>query len=338
MTHSKKTATDRLFFKTVFFCLFFFSLLMGIFLSVSVKINSVSANSGIAFIESWKVIDQEGRSFETGRTYNDKRAYNEDFTIISKLPDAVSGDDFLCFINRSSVKVFINDKLRYDFDRIRDTGLPGGSLKEFYVTVPLGTDDAGAELRIERSSTDWNPLVCPETFVTTEEGMHEYMLKKYGSSFALELMLFSAALIVTIISLVLRIWKRHTIDMLYGAMGILDVSCWLLSVSQLTPFLTRIYYVDGIMGFLFSMMMPFALLIYVNSIQKNRYRGCYIALFILSLVSFILWTTLHFSGIQSFQKSLVFIDAVLALSVLFVFVTLLIDIKKDIPKNTLMPL
>ena len=64
-----------------------------------------------------------------------------------------------------------------------------------------------------------------------------YLTGKYGLSFVMTIILFVAALIVTIIGIALRIWKRHTIDMLYGALGILDVACWLISVSQITPFL-----------------------------------------------------------------------------------------------------
>ena len=327
MALSKTNKAGRLLFKTVFFCLFIFSLLMGIFLTSIVKNNSKMYAAKTDYIENWTVIDQAGNTFETGRTYNDERAYHEDFTIISRLPTAIWHDSVLCFMNRSNVRVYINGELRKDFDRIRDTGIPGGSMKEFYLTVPLSTSDSGGELKIERSKTDWNPVICPETFITSAEGVYDYLVNKYGSSFVMTVVLFVAALIATVIGIVLRIWQRHTIDMLYGALGILDVACWLISVSQLTPFFTRIYYVDGILGFLFCMMMPFALLIYINSIQKERYKFCHTTLFIISLISFILWTTLHFTGIQSFQSSLIYIDIELGIVVFCVLVTLILDLK-----------
>ena len=327
MALSNINKTGRLFFKTVFFCLLIFSLLMGIFLTSIVKNRSEINAAKTDYIEHWTVIDQNGKTFETGRTYNDERAYHEDFIIVSRLPSAIWHDSVLCFMNRSNVRVYINGELRKDFDRIRDTGIPGGSMKEFYITVPLSTSDAGVELKIERSKTDWNPVVCPETFITSSEGMYDYMIGKYGLSFTMAVILFVAAIIATIIGIVLRILKQHTIDMLYGALGILNVACWLISVSQLTPFVLRVYYVDGIMGFLFSMMMPFALLIYINSIQKGRYRVCHTALFIISAVSFILWTTLHFAEIQSFQSSLVYIDSELGLVVFCVLITLILDLK-----------
>ena len=302
-------------------------MIIGISLTIIVNNNSGTYNAKIEYIDHWTVTDQAGHTFETGRTYNDDRAFNEDFIIVSKLPSAIWHDSVLCFMNRSNVRVFINGELRKEFDRIRDTGIAGGSMKEFYITIPLSASDAGGELKIERSKTDWNPIVCPEAFITSSDGVYDYMLGKYGAAFAMDVILFVTALIATIIGIVLRIWKKHTIYMLYGALGILDVACWLLSVSQFTPFITRIYYVDGLMGFIFCMMMPFALLIYINSIQKERYNICHTTLYIISIVSFILWTALHFTGIRSFQSSLVYIDTILGLTGFCVLVTLVLDIR-----------
>ena len=141
-------------------------------------------------------------------------------------------------------------------------------------------------------------------------------------------MLFIASLLVTVIGIAMLIWKRQNINMLYASLGVLDVACWLISVSQLTPYVTRIFFVDGIMGFMFCMMMPFALLIYLNSLQKGRYRKLYAFLFILSLVNMIFWTIMHFTGIQSFQSSLIYIDSVLAIVAVIAMATLFIDAKK----------
>ena len=74
MAFRKTFKINMLLFKIVFFCLFIFSLLMGIFLTNIVKNHSKDENVKIDYIESWTVIDEEGHSFETGRTYNSPRA------------------------------------------------------------------------------------------------------------------------------------------------------------------------------------------------------------------------------------------------------------------------
>ncbi len=326
-TAATSQSVSGLVFKIVFLCVVCFSIVLGISLCNMSKSASDPKETAIRFLDHWTVTDQNGNHFDTGRIYNDDRAYSEDFTITTVLPDTIHPNEILCFLNRSNVQVYINGKLRESFDRVHDTGIPGGSLKEFYITIPLNPSDRGGELKMERHPTDWNPVVVSETFITTSQGMYHFLMNRYGTPFIFSVVLFVAALLVTIIGLVIRVWKKQTLDMLYAALGILDISCWLLSVSQITPFITGVYYVDGIMGYIFCMMMPFALLIYVNSIQKGRYKKCYTLLFILSLISFILWTSLHFAGIQSFQTSLVFIDSILTLVVVCAIFTLLMDIR-----------
>ena len=318
----------KIVFKIVFLCLFGLSLLLGLYLTNIVRNLPDTQNYSLQYIEKWTVIDESGKSFETGRTYDDERAYTEDFITVSHLPDKLWNDSMLCFLNRSNVKVYINGELRKEFDRYKDTGIPGGSMKEFYITVPLGLSDAGAEIKIYRQKTDWNPFVVPETFVSSSEGFFDYLYDKYGISFGMSAVLFIASLLVTVIGIAMLIWKRQNINMLYASLGVLDVACWLISVSQLTPYVTRIFFVDGIMGFMFCMMMPFALLIYLNSLQKGRYRKLYAFLFILSLVNMIFWTIMHFTGIQSFQSSLIYIDSVLAIVAVIAMATLFIDAKK----------
>lgn len=328
MVDNKTSGKIKLIFKIVFFCVFAFSLLVGIYLTSLVKDKTENEGSVIDYIENWTVIDDAGNSIKTGRTYNDDRAYKEDFTIVTKLPDKIGIDCVLCFQNRSSVDVYINGVIRKSFDRIRDTGIPGGSIKEFYITIPLSPSDAGAELEMIRYKTDWNPVVVPETFVTHTDGVYDYMASKYGISFLFTVILFVASLLTAIVAFVMHIWIRQKINMFFGALGILDVACWMLSVSQVTPMLTGIYYVDGVMGFFFCMMMPFSLLIYLNSIQRERYKILYNILFILSLCNFVFWTIMHFTGVINFQSSLIYIDSILAVVVISVIVTLFIDMKK----------
>lgn len=83
----------------------------------------------------------------------------------------------------------------------------------------------------------------------------------------------------------------------------------------------------GLLGFLFSMLIPFPFLIYVDLIQKKRYHKMYAILFAISLINFILWSTLHFTGIFSFQKAIFYIDSVLAAMSLCFTVTFIKDMR-----------
>ena len=331
MADRKTSKNIGLVLKIVFFCVFISCLVFGIYLSSIANI--INGDVKTEYIESWTVTDESGNSFETGKTYYDDRAYTEEFTIVSHLPDKIDIGSVLCFMNRSDVKVYIGGELRKEFVKMRDTGIPGGSLKEFYMQIPLETTDAGAEIKMVRGITDRNPIVVSETFVTSSWGVYCYMFDKYGMTFVLTVVLFIASLIATIIGIVLRFCLKQRIDMLYGALGILNVACWLLSVSQFTPLVTGLYFVDGFMGFLFCMMMPLGLMIYFNSIQNGRYNKLDTVLFFVTIANMIFWLIIHFTGVRSLQLSLVYIDSVLGIVILSVLATMLIDFKKGYIKE-----
>ena len=159
MTAGEEVERRSIVFKALFFCAFAFCVILCVYLTGLVNDATSDRASTIDYIVSWTVVDEFGNRFEVGRTYEDPRAFEEDFTIVSNLPDEIALGSELCFANRSDVAVYINGELRESFDRSEDTGIPGGSLKDFYITVPLSPSDAGAELIIRRASTDWNPTI-----------------------------------------------------------------------------------------------------------------------------------------------------------------------------------
>ena len=75
------------------------------------------------------------------------------------------------------------------------------------------------------------------------------------------------------------------------------------------------------------MMMPLSLIIYINFIQKERYNKLYYTLFGATMLNFVLWTVLHFTGVIDFQSALVYIDSVLGVVILCVIITLALDIR-----------
>ncbi len=277
------------------------------------------------YIDNWTVTDSQGNSFEVGRTYSDNRAFTEDFTVVSVLPDHIVHDSILCFGTRGNVEVYIGGVLRNDFNSTRDVRLPGGHAKSFYLLTPITSDDEGKELRLERHRTDRIPIVAPETVITSRGGLYTYLASKHGVTFLMAFILAVASLIVIITGVVMRVWYRQKINMMYAAFGILTVSGWIIFVSQLFPFIFGNRHIDGIMSFICCLMMPFAFLIYIDLIQKERYHRYYNILYVISLINLLVWSILHFAGVFSFAQSLKYLDFVLVLIMLSVFVLFIVD-------------
>ena len=316
-------------FKTskVFFFLFLtFALLFTTVYSIMDKKSAIKEDE-IRFIENWTVIDAEGNTFETGRSFRDNKVYNGDFTIISRLPDYISDNDVLCFGAHIEVSVYIGGSKARTLSVIDDEDVPGGHVKTFYVTIPLYAEDSGAEIRMVRNTTYAQPEVVPETFVTTMIGVYGFLFDRYGVSFCLALVLLIFSIVVITIGLGMFIRQHKRIAMLYGAIGVFIVAAWMITNSYLYPFIFGHYHVDGIVNYMYCLMLPFGFILYVNSIQQGRYLKIMTALLVCSSVNALLWTVLHFAGILQYNKALVYIDIILGILIIVGLGILIDDIR-----------
>ena len=313
--------------KIFFFMFLAFTIVFMVIYSIFDK-ESIIHRDERRFIESWNVVDADGNTFETGRTFRDNKVYNGDFTVTSKLPDNIYNNQVLCFSAYTEVSVFIGGEKSRELTIIDDSSIPGGHVKSFYVTIPLYDEDSGQEIKIVRNTSSGRPEVVPETFVTTVNGVYAFLFERYGFSFCFALVLLAFSLIVIFIGLGLMVWYRQKMKMLYGALGVFIVAAWLVTNSFLYPFTFGHYHVDGIANYMFCLLMPFGFILYVNSVQRARYKRIMSILLICCSINTAFWTVLHFTGIQPFNKSLVPIDIVLGILVLTGFIILIVDIKK----------
>ncbi len=290
--------------------------------------DSVTDIPNPVYIENWTVIDSFGNRTEVGRTYVDDRAFTEDFTIVGRLPEGINDNSVLCFATRSNTMVYIDGQLRRSFNRSRDVAVPGGSVKSFYMIVPLKAADSGAEIRMFRGRTDRHPEIVPLTFVAPLSGVYSFLLGEYGLAFMLGFMIMVLSAIVALAGASMRIiYKRH-IDMLYAALGIFITSGWIVSNSYIYPFLMGHYHIDGTMNYFCSLLMPMGFLFYLDSLQKRRYTVCMTTMMVINTINDIVWVILHFAHIFSFPKALVYMDLELVVIMLAVFITIIVDIKK----------
>ena len=312
----------------IFFLIFlFFTLLFIVVYSFSDE-EPLTFEDGVTYIENWTVTDPDGNVFETGRYYKDNRSYTGPFTIMSRLPEKVEDNTVLCFIANRDVTVYINGKCRKVLDTSQENFLPGGHVKRFYMLIPLYASDSGADLMIVRSTNSSQPEMVPETFITTELGVYHLLMKKYGTSFALSIILLIFSIAVIAIGIGMQFRFKMKIYMLYGALGIFVIAAWLVTNSYLYPFIFGHYHVDGIANFMFCLMMPFSLVLYLDAIQLGRYRKYMVIITIISMINAALWTSLHFTKIMSFMDSLLYIDIVLGILILSTLIILFIDYRK----------
>ena len=277
------------------------------------------------FINEWTVTSPDGSVFKAGKTYRNEGYSSGTFTMVSRLPENITDDSYLCFINGGDVSVFINGQLRKDFIASRDVIVPGGCVKRFYFRVPLYPSDAGAEVKMERRTTSRNGYVYQNTFVADSGDFFAYMMSTYGLSFMLEEILLLFSIVIVITSIIMMILYRRRIEMLYGALSILVISGWLITNSFLYPFVYGHYHVDGVLNYMLCLLMPFSLAFYLDALQKGRYRRIMQIVLCMAAVNLIVWPILHLTLILSFSRALIYIDLFLAVELLMVASVLVVE-------------
>ena len=248
-----------------------------------------------------------------------------DQSVSSVLPEDIKDNEYFFFDTRKDVDVYINGEKRADFIEKRDVNIPGGSTRRFIMSVPLKAADSGAEITIIRhnlAKTDTEP---PEVFIGTRYGALSYMFRSEGLLFALSLIVLIFSFVSFVVSLVLRFLFRQKITMTYGALGIFAIAAWLLTDSFLFPYVFGAYHVNALLCFIFCLMIPLPLAIYLTSMQQGRYKKSMSVLIILSIINAVLWPFLHFTGILPIYDALNLANALLVVLSASGIIILLVD-------------
>ncbi|MCR4692080.1 MAG: response regulator [Lachnospiraceae bacterium] len=311
--------------KVFFFLFLILTFFQLIFFSITDNIVVMEMDTPV-YIEEWTLTKENGDAKKIGRYIPSGNAIRENYTLSSTLPEKIIDDSLLCFQTGKDVEVYIDGKLRKDYVEARDVNIPGGSVKRFFMTVPLNAADSGKDLMLLKKGCTKREQPVPETFVCSKAGFYSLLFHRYGASFIMAVAVSILAFIVTVVSIVMILRYRQRINMLYGSLGVLIVALWAVTNSFLFPFLFGHYHVDGVTNYMLCLLLPFGPALYLNSIMDGTHRKLMHFTLILAVGNGIFWSVLHFTGIFSFASALYYIDAVLGLVVLVAAVMLLSDV------------
>ena len=208
----------------------------------------VISSDPVQFVDNWDIVSGE----------------NGDQILSTTLPQNIEENEYLYFETRKTVSVYINGELRKDFVDQRDINTPGGTFKRFLMSVPLNKEDSGAEITIIRTSPEDIDRGIPEFFISTRSGALSYLFKMVGPLFILSFIVLIFSFVSFIVSIVLRMMYKLRIDMMYGALGIFIIAAWIITDSSVFPFIFGVYHVNGLLSFMFCLMIPLPLILYLS--------------------------------------------------------------------------
>ncbi|MCR5120395.1 MAG: response regulator [Lachnospiraceae bacterium] len=240
----------------------------------------------IRFVERWNVDEQDGKVVSLSVT----------------LPTDIRDNEYFFFSTRKDVSVYVNGVLRADYMEKRDVNIPGGAIRRFYLMFPLNENDRGAELEMIRTLISEDEQIVPTAFISTRFGAFAYMMSRGGTAFVLASIVLIFSVVAFIVSVVLRFWYKQEIGMLYGSLTTITIAMWIISGSDMFPFVFGSYHVNTPLYYTFSLMIPFSLALYLNSVQHGRFKRFMPVLMTVACVGGITWPLLHFTGVLSFYS------------------------------------
>ena len=246
-----------------------------------------------------------------------------DITVETTLPSEFNPEyTVLCF-RGMDMDIYIDDELREQF-KTEDYALFGDQSAEGYVMASIFPSDAGKTLRVHY---EYNAGMVYEVFIGTRLGIVTYMFHNYGIEFFVGLTILILGLICLIASVSYKFIHKKYLEMEHLSIGVIIGACWVLSNSVFRQLYTSNMSVMSDIPFLMVMVMPLPFLVFVNSLQSNRYQSLIRIAGALQIINFCICTALFVSGLVPLTKSFLPSALCALFSIVIMFITLICDLK-----------
>lgn len=177
--------------------------------------------------------------------------------------------------SKQDMKVYIDGELRESYST-KDTRLFGKNSASRYLFVELNDDDAGKVLRIEIISDSRYLGTVKQVYYGDKLGIWMNYLQSNITSIIIPFISFVIALISVVFAIVYYIKTKKTVKVFYYAVAVMLISMWTLCISSARQLvfsnITVIHDISGVYSTLF--MVPLS--IFLNRIQRGRYKKAYI--------------------------------------------------------------
>lgn len=246
-------------------------------------------------------------------------------TIVSQIPQNTEDSMYLCTAAKENMTILIDGKARYTF-RPSEVDIIGGVVKDIYVFCPINKADAGCEVSITVSNMKDKDLGA--VYVGDAVGIVEAIVKSEVPITVLILALFLFSLAIVIISVAVKLYGEKNVSIFFLGLGVLLASLWLILKSDLIQFCTNIRFTDGPSSYMLLMLLPYPFIVYLDRMQNFRHIRLQNVLKAVSIFNFIIFSMLHFAGINDFLSTRDIFEAIIAGITLIELVVILRDAAK----------
>lgn len=250
----------------------------------------------------------------------------ETMTIVTMFPDNYKATSIAIRSSLQSVRFYVDGKLRTEYDTA-GTRPFGKDSASRYVFCPTYTRDAGRELKIELTSNtaNYSGVVNP-VYSGDKADIWAVVFRSNGMESLIALFILFAGIITILFSFALRITYRTKFDIEYLGWCMLIGAAWMMGESKLRQLWISNVSILAALCFIIVMICPVGVLLYVDTIQKNRYHKIYCWIELAACINFVVSIGLQLTGRADFIETLPASHVILSVT----FVAILITFIKDI--------
>ena len=251
---------------------------------------------------------------------------NELIVVENVLPDDVQNNMFLCIRSaKQETKIYIDGKLRQEYTT-EDSRLFGKVSAVAWVFVELMEEDAGKTIRMELQTYSSYTGAFYDIHYGDRWEIWTQFFKTDGVKLVIGLLMLVLGILSVLIGSILKLIYKKNIEMEYLAWAIFLTAIWILSNSVFRQLLFPSVSVISDMGFFMLMLIPIPFMLYLNSVQGERYKTLYAWMVGLNLADIVLCTVLHVLNIVDFSDTNKIMCVAAGIAILAMMVTLVRDI------------
>lgn len=286
--------------------------------------------NGIAyeeFVADWIWIKEDGSRVPVDLPGQCEAKRNEIVTVETTLPDTLGHDACLCIRSaKQEMEVYVDGVLREEYST-KNSRLFGKNSSVAYLFLELTPEDSGKTITIKtQTNTDYTGFFYP-FYLGNKVGIWYSFVKRFGTELLVAFITLLLGLATVIGGSILRIFWYKSNDLEYQGWGVLLAAIWLITNSPFRQIMAPNLSVISDIPFFMIMLLPIPFLLYMNSVQKGRYKKGYLLMCIVNIVDFVGCTLLYVAGCVDFADSIIVMAGICILSIVFLSVTVILDVK-----------
>ena len=222
------------------------------------------------------------------------------------------------------VRFYIDGKLRKEYNA-KSLHRFGKNSASRYIFCNTSSADAGKELRLELTTYTSNYSGVVNTIYCGDQmQIWSYIFNHNFSTTVIGSFIFFASIVTILFSIALGIVYKTKFNMEYLGWCLLMGSVWMIGESKMRQLLVPNASGLATSCFVMFMLCPLPISLYVNNLQKGKYKKIFQSICFIALLNFIICTILHLTGIADYIETMPAAHTILIITFLAVIVTFLI--------------